>query len=239
MIEDVERFFEEMEKLSLPELELRIKDQFKIFQKNHLCRDEELKLLLEHRKYFINRKIKLTPLIVSHIERMNHILTESTAMVLKKTEQLYNQMTRLMEEGDDFLQDFNVEGKVRVFYPGEVSLLILDEDENNGQSDYEAMADILDYMKEDFDFLRQFSFRGPNDPANPRYSDKSFTDSTLEHNWNIEELSALELSSIPYFCYASHRLFCDSEYSISDAIRINDFCNEVEVTYQNYGVKIV
>lgn len=237
MIEDVERFFEEMGKLSLPELELRIKDQFKIFQKDHRCRDEELKLLLEHRKYFINRKIKLTPLIVSHIERMNHVLTESTAMVLKKTEQLYNQMTRLMAEGDDFLQDFNVEGKVRLFYPGEVALLILDEDENNGQSDYEAMADILDYMKEDFDFLREFSFCGPDDPANPRYSDKSFTDSTLEHNWNIEELSAPELSSIPYFCYASHRLFCDSEYSISDAIRINDFCNEVEVTYQNYGKK--
>jgi hypothetical protein len=235
MIKDVEKYFEEMEKPSLPELEIRIKDRFKIFQKNHLCRDKELSLLLKQRKHLINRRIKLTPLIVGNIERMNHILTESTAIVLKKTVQLYDQMTRLMAEGDDFLQYFNVEGKVRLFYPGEVALLILDEDENSGQSDYEAMADILDYMKEDWDFLREFSFCGPDDPANPRNSDESFTDSTLELNWNIEVLSAPELSSIPYFCYASHRLFCDSEYSISDAIRINDFCNEVEVTYQNYG----
>jgi hypothetical protein len=228
-----------MEKLSLPELEIRIKDRFKIFQKNQLCTDEELKLLLKQRKYFINRRIKLTPLIVGQIERMNQLLTESTAIVLKKTVQLYDQLTLLMAEGDDFFQDFEVEGKVKVFYPGENSLLVFDEDENVGESDYEAMADILDYMKGDFDFLQEFSLCGPADPANPRNSDESFTDSSLELNWNIEVLSAPELSSIPYFCYASHRLLCDSEYSISDAIRINDFCNEVVVTYQNYSKQTV
>jgi hypothetical protein len=50
MIEDIEKFFEEIEKLSLPELELRIKDRFKIFQRSELSRDEELNMCLSHRK---------------------------------------------------------------------------------------------------------------------------------------------------------------------------------------------
>ena len=138
----------------------------------------------------------------------------------------------------DFLDDFNVEGTVAVGYIGEESILTFDKDENNGQSDYQAMADVLDFTNNAFAYLRTFSISDEGNlfPGEPE--DKFIIDDTMELNWNIELLSAPELSFIEYFCYASHILFVDSRYSLSDIIRINDFWNEVKVTHQNWGDKL-
>ncbi len=64
-------------------------------------------------------------------------------------------------------------------------------------------------------------------------------DHMLEINRNIDLLDAPKLSRIEYFCYASHILFVDSNYSISDATRINEVCNEVKVTHQNSVREII
>ena len=55
----------------------------------------------------------------------------------------------------------------------------------------------------------------------------------LVHHTLIIFNGLFELRPIEYFCYASHLLFVESNDSISDAIRINDVCNEVKVTHQN------
>jgi hypothetical protein len=239
MKEDLGNFFEEIEKLSLPDLEQRIKEQFKIFKRSRNYKDEKLDLYLGHRKYLINSNWKFTPTVVCQIERINRILTRSTALVLERTRLLYQQMSLLKREGDNFLDDFQVEGTVSVSFNGEKSVLTFDEDENNGQSDYVAMADILDYAALAFEHLREFNLSWTEDPAHRLADEERLRDNTLAYNWNIGLLSAPELSHIDYFCYASHRLFVDSDYSISDAIRINDIWNEVKVTHQNWGEKIV
>ena len=232
-----DEFIANMEQLSLPKLEELIKEQFKIFQKSRNRKDWKLDMCLSQRKYLINSSFKFTPKAVSHIERINRILTESTAKILKRSRLLYGQMVQLKQQGDDFLDDFNVEGTVSVHFNGDNSVLTLDEDENNGQSDYITMADVLDYTALAFEHLREFSFSYNDNPDYPAIDDDSFKDDMLKHNWNIELLSAPELSSIDYFCYASHILFVDSKYSISDAIRVNDIWNEVKVTHQNWGEK--
>lgn len=234
-----DEFIAKIEQLSLPELEGLIKQQFKIFQNSSNRKDWKLDRCLSYRKYLINSSFLFTPKAVSHIERINRILTESTARVLKRSRLLYGQMVQLKQQGDDFLDDFNVEGSISASFNGEASVLILDEDENHGQSDYIAMAEILNYTQLAFEKLREFYFSYNDNPASNATDEDRFMDDMLRHNWNIELLGAPELSSIGYFCYASHILFVDSNYSISDAIRVNDIWNEVNVTHQNWGVKIL
>ena len=238
MIENWEEFYEEIEKLSLPELEAMIKELYQKFQKSRSYSDDLLNACLSQRKYLINRNFIFTPEAVYHIERVNSILTKSTAKVLNRTEFLYRQMVQLKAKGDDFLDDFNVDGTVAVGYSGEESILTFDKDENSGQSDYHAMADVLDFTNNAFEYLRRFSISDGGNLIHEETEDKFIIDHTLELNWNIELLSAPELSSIEYFCYASHILFVDSRYSLSDIIRINDFRNEVKVTHQNWGEKL-
>jgi len=230
-----DEFVAKMKQLSLLELEELIKEQFKVFQRSRMRKDWKLDLYLDRRKYLINSNFIFTPKVVNHIERVNRILTVSTAKVLHRARLLYEQMVKLKQQGDDFLDDFNVDGSISVRFNGEMSILTLDEDENNGQSDYIAMAEILDSTLLDFENLRAFYFSYDHNPEGQEIDEDRFKDDMLKHNWNIELLSAPELSSIDYFCYASHILFVDSKYAISDAIRANDIWNEVKVRHQNWG----
>jgi len=78
-----DEFVAKMKQLSLPELEELIKEQFKVFQRSRMRKDWKLDLYLDQRKYLINSNFIFTPKAVNHIERVNQILTESTAKVLQ------------------------------------------------------------------------------------------------------------------------------------------------------------
>ena len=138
-----DEFVLELQRLSLSELEKLIREQFMLFQKSRNRKDWKLEMCLCQRKYLINSNFRFTPKAVSHIERINRILTESTARVLERSRLLYGQMVQLKRQGDEFLDDFNVDGTISVCCNGEQSVLALDEDENNGQSDYVTMAEVL------------------------------------------------------------------------------------------------
>ena len=98
------------------------------------------------------------------------------------------------------------------------------------------MAEVLEYTNGAFERLRSFSFQyTENADLQANNAEQSIKDDTLKVNWDIELLEAPELSVIEYFCYASHRLFVDSNYSISDAIRIKYIWNEAKVTHRNCG----
>ena len=233
MLENCDVFCNEIEKLSLPELEEKIKGLYKEFKKSNNYLDERLYFYLWHRSDIINQNFKFTPNVVKHIERINSMLMESTVKVLKRTNLLYQQMTQIKAQGDDFLDDFEVEGSVSIEYLNKDSLLILDEDENNGQSDYVAMADVLDFTQTIFRNLSSFSISYKSDEPANETNDNYAIDYTLDLNWNIDILSAPELRGIQYICHASHVLFTDTHYSISDIIRIKNICNEVKVIHRN------
>ena len=233
MLENCDVFCNEIEKLSLPDLEEKIKGYYKEFQRSNHYLDERLELCLWHRCDIINQNFIFTPNVVKHIERINSMLMESTVKVLQRTNLLYQQMTQIKAQGDDFLDDFEVEGSVSIEYLNKDSVLILDEDENNDQSDYVAMADVLDFTQTIFRNLCLFSLRDKSDDPENETKDNYAIDYTLDHNWNIDILSAPELRGIHYICHASHILFTDTHYSISDIIRIKNICNEVKVTHRN------
>ena len=232
-----ENFYTKMESLSIPALEKMIKKLYLKFQHSKMDYDDKLNACLSQRRYLINKDFQFTPYEVKQIERVNAIFIESTAKVLAKARLIYRQMQKTKAEGDDFLDDYTIQATVGVSYNEYKSILTLEDDENNGQSDYVAMADVLDFTHYPFEHLRSFRFYDGDTVDSNKTEEDLFTDDMLRDNWNIEALSAPELSHIPYFCYASHKLFCDSMYSLSDIIRINDIWNEVNVTWQNWGEK--
>lgn len=237
MKDNWDKSYKNIEKLSLPELEDLIKELYKEFQKSKAPNYERLVTCLRHRKYLINGNFKFTPQAVRHIERVNRILTESTVKVLQRSALLYRQMVKLKEQGeDDFLDEFNVDGTVAIEFNDEESVLILNEDENNGQSDYVAMADVLEYTQL-VEALASVSFYYSDKMCSQPFDEEFEKAEMLKTNWNHKLLSAPELSGIEYFCEASYFLFVELNYSISDIIRINDFCNEVKVTHRNWGMK--
>lgn len=238
MIENSEEYNAEIEEFSLPELEAKIKELYKQFQRSNERKNEKLNACLSQRKRLINNNFKFTPDAVKHIERVNRILTEGRAKVLKRCGLLYRQLLQMKNQGDDFLDDFEIEGTVAVRFNSEDSVLTFDEDENNGQSDYVAMAEVLEDTQTDFECLTSFSLSWYED-AGLQASDEELgiIDHGLQTNFNYELLGAPELSHIEYFCFASHVLFVDMDYSLSDIIRINDVCNEVKVIHRHCGKK--
>jgi len=228
MITNWDEFDSEIEKLTLSELEDKIKEYYKELRNTNTYEDDRLYFCLSRRKYLININFIFTPNVVRHIERVNRLLMESTAKVIKRTNLLYRQMIQLKANNDDFLTEFSVDGTVAVEYLDEESVLIHEKDENKGQSDYLAMADILDFTQTTFEHLVSFSLWSES-----LVNDEQITDNTLEYNWNHELLDAPELCNINYFCRASHILFTDTNYSISDIIRIKSICNEVKVSHKN------
>ncbi|MFZ4797850.1 MAG: hypothetical protein ACOYMA_10170 [Bacteroidia bacterium] len=228
MIKNWGKFNAEIEGVSLAELEHKIKSLYKVFKKSNTYTDERLNLCLSRRKYLINKDFVFTPKAVRQIERVNRLLMENTAKVIERTNLLYRQMRQIKANGDDFLDEFSVDGTVAVEYLDEASVLILDEDENNGQSDYVAMADVLDFTQIAFEYLVSFSLWSESSII-----DEEISDDSLEYNWNQEILGAPELRGIEYFGRAAHILFSDTQYSISDIIRIKNVCSEVKVTYRN------
>jgi hypothetical protein len=234
MIENWKEYYAEIEKLSLPELEIRIKELYKKFQRSNERKNEKLNACLSQRKRLINNNFIFTSEAVMHIERVNRILTEGRAKVFKRCGTIYRQMLKMKRQGDDFLDDFVIEGTVIVRFNNEDSVLMFDEDENNGQSDYVAMAEVLEDTQTDFEGLTSFLFSYRED-ADLHASDEELgiIDRGLKTNFNYELLDAPELSHIEYFCFTSHVLFVDMDYSLSDIIRINDVWNEVKVTHQN------
>jgi hypothetical protein len=240
MLENWKEFRTEIEKLSLSELEEMIKKLYKGYPNKSTPKYDKLETCLSYRKNLINHNFKFTPEAVRHIARVNTMFMEARAKVLSRCCLLYRQMLQLMQQGDDFVDEFEVEGSVTINFRDEDTVVILMEDENNGQSDYAAMSDALEYTQTDsMRHTSGFSFCSYDNADLHVYDEKlGFIDSTSNVNWNFEQLNAPELSGIKYFCYDSHSLFCDSDYSFSDAIRIKDVRCEVIVTHTHLGYSV-
>ena len=229
-----------IESLSLLELEDKIKTLYKDYESCKLnLMDEitnELCCYLFERNLRINKGFVFTPLVVKHIERINQLLIENTAKLLAKANAINQQMLDLKRSGDDFIDDYFIEATLEVRYWDESSLLELEIDENEGRSDYHKMAEILQESRLD-GHVKRFLYHDPETTFQEGYGDGFQEDEMLEFHWNDEILSAPELSHIPYFCHASHDLFCHHNYSISDIIRMNDFRNIINVEWENEIIK--
>ena len=228
----VDKYFEKVKEMSIPKLEKEIHKLFPAFLKSNETAKWKIDICLWSRKRKLNTNFKFTAAQVEQLEKVNQLLIDATAKLLKKAELLDRQMQAIKAAGDDFLDDYDIESNLTIEFYDEDSILVIDEDENDGQSDYQAMVEVLD---ETLTMpLRSFYLHDKENTEYTETSDERYHDNMLNLNWDIEELSAPELQHIPYFCYASHALFCHSNHSYSDIIRIKSFRNEIEVHWQNF-----
>ncbi len=194
--------------------------------------DAHLEEVLNLRCRLINEQIKFSPEMITQIERVNSLLTESREQVWQKMRCLSRQMLQLRESGeDDFLDDFEIEGSVSIEFNGESSISPQKKDENNGVSDYVEMARILhDYALTSTIIYPSLFYFGKD--ANWNASDEELC--MIYHKPRIRALPRYfdlpELKHID-FCEDLLILVNSSLYSISDIIRINDIQKEVKVNW--------
>ena len=221
----------EIESFEITALESKIVELYDGYMESGLQDDNIFYCLtdvLEIRKDIINEDIEFTPLIVSHIERVNALLLNTTSKALMKAMMMVGQLKTLKNDYKDFQDEFIIEIQLGVAYTDEDSLLTLDTDENEGVSNYQAMSEILKATNGEFNCLRRFIFSELD-------SGESFFDESLRQNWNFGILGAPELRDIKYTGYATHLLFTDTNYSISDIIRIKKCWSEVKISWNNKG----
>jgi len=232
----------EIESFELPALEAKIQQLYDGYLSNRGDGDYLgcLNDVLGLRKSILNERFVFTPQAVMHFERINKLMIEQTAKLLAKTETLYEQMKANKKAGDDFLDDFHLEATLEVGYRGEESILILEADENAGECDYNALAEIISFTPNAFcKPLRSFHLH--NHETCPFPPEEMLADNQFLGNWDTEEnwdenlLRIPELQHIPYICYALRGLVIHSNYSFSDILRINDIRCEVSVDWRNGG----
>ena len=141
---------------------------------------------------------------------------------------MVGQLKTLKNDYKDFQDEFIIEIQLGVTYTDEDSLLTLNTDENEGVSNYQAMSEILKATSGQFNCLRRFIFSELD-------SGESFFDESLRQNWNFGILGEPELRDIRYMGYATHLLFTDTNYSVSDIIRINECWSEIKISWNIKG----
>jgi len=208
-------FLSKIVQLPLPALE---KETMRLYQLYlHRCTrgterlvEDKIKLCLNERKERLNKDFTFTPENVNQIRQIVEKLKIATQKLLDKTIEINEQMRGMLQSSDSFLHEFSIEATLTVKW----------EETDN------AIDEILD------EFaglpLRQFNANSSNYDTVDTIADK-----LDESSWNEEELSAPELSEIPYFPYAAHSLFCHSFYSYSDCIAITAFRNDINVRWEN------
>lgn len=232
--------FDDLETLSLTELEDKIKLLYKIYEtcKVNQQKDllDQLDTYLAERRYRIKKGFVFTPLVVKQIERINKLLTEKSAKLMAKTAFLYEQMKANKRTGDDFLDDYHLEATLDVVYRGENSILTFEPDENAHECDYPSMAEIFSLMPNSVSKpLLRFHLHDPNTLHGPFNIDALLRDVQHWENWEEQWLLRIpELERIPSICNALRGLVVHSNYSLSDILRINDIRCEVSVDWRNH-----
>jgi hypothetical protein len=228
----------EIDSFALPCLEKKILELYEGYLESALEDKDYLYCMrdcLSMRKDIINQSIAFTSEVVKQIERINKMLIDSTAKVLAKAGTLYDQMKALKLAGDEFLDYFVIDATICVNNIDEKSIKSFNADENNGESNYIAMSEVLNATKGEFEHLRRFLLSEYDSRSCNDQDDDFRKDVSLRQNWNFNLLGASELRHIPYISYATHLLFVDSNYSISDIIRIKSVSSEIKVTWINNG----
>ena len=221
----------EIESFEIHALESKIVELYEGYLESALQDEDIFDCLtdcLQMRKDVINEAIEFTPIIVSQIERVNGLLISTSTNALLKAKMMDWQLNTLKKEYDNFGDDFSIEIKLGIAFSDEKSVLTLDTDENEGASNYQLMAEILQASTGQFNCLRKFVFSASG-TGEPYY------DESLRQNWNFGILGASELRDIRYIGYATHLLFTDTNYSLSDIIRINECRSEIMISWNNKG----
>ena len=135
-----EAFYEQVKKMTLPELEQLIEELFHDKEANY----NKIKKCFGRRKSILDNMFECTPENVERLHCVANIVKDNTIMLHDKGNQLHAQMSKLWQDGENKpFTDFYIEISVSVcFNSDETSILHLDDDKSG--SNYVRMAELID-----------------------------------------------------------------------------------------------
>ena len=223
-----EDFFEQIEKLTLPDLERLLEElcQNKEDNREKICR------CLDRRKSLLHGIFECTPDNMARLHTMANLIKNRVTMLRDKGDQLYKQMYVLWQEGkNERFTDFYVEISLQVSFNDENSILHLADDHSG--SDYLKIAEILDDFN-DSTFENLISGRNcldySEDDCRPTFKPDMDIDADCGEPWFFDKFSMLRDLSIGW---EFHNLLFHSNYALQDIIRINDMWAEAKIVWQH------
>ena len=226
-----ESFYEEIEKMTLPNLEHFIEELSAEMEENH----EKIDVCLRQRQYLLTNMFKCTPENVERLFRVANLIKERVEMLHHKGNQLYEQMCKLWKDGENEpFTDFYVELSLQIsFNDEETSILHLDDDKSG--SNYVRMAELLDNFY--FDTYNQGNLIAMNTIETGANEFFEFFDCDGKvddwgESWFFDQFP--ELRGMP-IVYELHDLLYHSNYALQDIIRVNDIWSEAKVVWQHIG----
>ena len=225
-------FYEQIEKMTLLDLELFIEALCKNMEVNR----HKIDACFEHRKYLLNDMFECTPENVKRLHCISNLLKNRTAMLCKKGNHLYKQMLRLWrQKQNEPFTDFRIDLSLHISYNYEGSILQLDDD--NSGSNYPKMAELLDdfyYKQYSGNLIFRDTISYDTEKERQKWTFQFFEldgkiDNWGEH-WFFEKFPTLR--NLPV-TYEFHKLLYHTNYSLQDIIRINDVWSEAKVVWQH------
>lgn len=227
--------------LSISELQNKTPENIEQLLKNHYyswCKQDKnelIRVLLEKRKYLLNKSFEYTPENIENLLRVNRILSEGAEKVLSQAQKLHKTMQTL---NDGFTQDFEIDGTVRVSYNGNESLIDFNPNFDKDKAPFPNPPHIMEIIDS------ATPTRFPQDLFSCHYDDRDREidddDIYCEDGWRFTLRRDCPEFQGNRCSWAFHNLADHSLYALQDIVRINDFWNEVTVIYQNFdGDKLI
>lgn len=199
------------------------------FLDSEILRDrrEDLLFLLESRRTLMNWMYQETDEEVARMKTVNSRLFELTKCLRVKMADVC--VSVASKARDDFDDDFNVEGTLRFCYNGEESLLSYPGADVYG-SDYRLMIVTNNWLTGD-DALHYLEMSCRINDS--RESILQTGDLDDDFSWEHDVPGWYDF----YICHTT-AVFCrDCGYPIQDVLQLNDFWNEVKITYQQFATQ--
>jgi hypothetical protein len=216
--EQLQKLRKELETYTIEQLEEMILNRMILNRWNiSKTMDDELDVYLETRQRKINKTFEWTPENMEKLLQLNQKLINCFEKLKKEAKPVVEALQKRVDEKDDFLHDFEIEARVRVF------ILVPDEDGELDEPENGIERVLHDSMPEFVLSVGVNSIELLNDII---YLEKDV-------NWNIFA-PFKEKFSEHFISYAIHDLYDHTYLSLPDILRINQLWTELEITLQNF-----
>lgn len=190
-------------------------------------RREDLLFLLDSRRTLMNWMYQETDEEVARMEIVNSRLFDLTKRLRVKMADVCESVASRAR--DDFDDDFNVEGTLRFSYNGEESLLSYPGADVYG-SDYRLMIVTNNWLTGDAPLHYLELICNVNDSREEILQTGDLDD---DFSWEHDVPGCYDF----YICHTTAIFCCDFGYPIQVVLQLNDFWNEVRITYQQFATQ--
>jgi len=234
-----DKFYDEIEKMTLSELERFIdilcgmpkSGGIESMEYNH----EKISACLLERKAKLRTIFGCTPENIERLHCVANLIKNRTGMLYKKGNELYRQMWQIWQTNqNEAFNDFYIELSIGIKCNDTHSILNLPDD--NSGSDYQFMSEVLDSFYYDRFFIENLitndtlDYDAKNQEQQFQFCDDDGKIDDWGEPWFFEQFP--ELSDLP-ITIEFHNLLFHSHYALQDIIRINDVWSEVKVVWQH------